>query len=492
MKRYILAIDEGTTSERVALFDTSINKIIDSHSLKITQYYPKESWVEQDANEIWNNVKSSLETIIKKHKLTQDDVIGIGITNQRETTVAWNKASGLAVTKAIVWQCKRTESYCSGLPAKTKELIKQKTGLVVDSYFSATKMRWLLSNDKDVKKSAKDGTLALGTMDSFLVYKLTGGKTFATDTTNASRTMLVDISSPFNYDEDLLKIFDINKSFLPEIKNSADNYGLAKTIIGDIPILSVIGDQQSSLIGQGCIETGKAKITYGTGGFLLVNSGLNLLKNNNLTLNTVAYSISGTTTYAIEGSIFNVGSTLEYLKNTLNLFDSYANLDNICKQAVSDQVYFLPAFSGLGAPYWSGSVKAGIYGLTLGTEKADIVKSAIESFALIVADISRYLSSLGIKIKHISADGGVSKCNYLLEFQSAILGCNVVRMAESESTSLGAIFLAGLQAGTYHKLNEISRMAIPATTFSPKATKLKASKRLAEWDKFVMSTLSNN
>lgn len=489
MKKYIIGIDEGTTSERVVLFDTTLNKIVDACGIKITQYYPKDSWVEHDANEIWNNVKSSLDTIIKKNKLTVDQIYGIGITNQRETTVAWNKTNGIPIAKAIVWQCKRTNDFCDSIPQKMKDIIKDKTGLVVDSYFSATKMKWLLENVTGAKKLASQGNLALGTIDSFLVYKLTGGKTFATDTTNASRTMLVDLTNPMQYDNDLLKYFKIPATALPEIKSSADDYGYAKTAIGDIPILAVIGDQQASLVGQGCVETGLAKMTYGTGGFLLVNSGNTLNKENKLTLNTVAYTINGHTTYAVEGSIFNVGSTLEYLKNNLNLFDSYSEIDNIITKATSDNVYFLPAFSGLGAPYWSSSALAGIYGLTLGTNKADIVKSAIESFALILADISRYLNSIGIKIKNLTTDGGVSKCNYLLEFQSAILGVNVSRMAETESTSLGAIFLAGLQSRCYQTLKEIERMVTPATTFTPRSVKLKAKQRLEEWDKFVLKNI---
>lgn len=489
MKKYIIAIDEGTTSERVVLFDTTLNKIIDSCGIKITQFYPKDSWVEHDANEIWNNVKSSLDTIIKKNKLTINDVYGIGITNQRETTVAWNKSNGMPIAKAIVWQCKRTNSFCDSISDKMKNTIKDKTGLVVDSYFSATKMKWLLENVSGAKKLANQNNLALGTIDSFLVYKLTNGKTFATDTTNASRTMLVDLSRPMEYDEELLKFFKIPRECLAEIKSSADNFGYAKTIIGDIPILSVIGDQQASLVGQGCVETGLAKMTYGTGGFLLVNSGNILTPKNKLTLNTVAYTISGHTTYAVEGSIFNVGSTLEYLKNNLNLFDSFADIDNIISKATSNSVYFIPAFSGLGAPYWSSSARAGIYGLTLGTNKADIIKSAIESFALILADISRYLGSIGIKIKSLTTDGGVSKCNYLLEFQAAILGVNVSRMAETESTSLGAIFLAGLQSGCYQTLKEVERLVTPASTFTPHSIKLKAKQRLEEWDKIILKNI---
>jgi len=485
MKRYILAIDEGTTSERVVLYDTTQNKIIAYHSHKLTQYYPQEAYVEHDAEEIWQKVHSSLETVIKQNKLKLDEIYGIGITNQRETTVAFNKTTGKPIHNAIVWQCKRTANYCEKLPQNVKEIIKDKTGLVVDSYFSATKMKWLIENVKESKLLLKTGELALGTIDSFLVYKLTGGKVFATDTTNASRTMLVDISTPFVYDDYLTSYFGVPTTCLAEIKNSADFYGYAKTSIGEIPIVSVIGDQQSSLVGQGCFKKGASKMTYGTGGFLLVNSGKDLPKENRLAINTVGYSLGGVTTYAIEGSIFNVGSSLEYLKETLNLFSSYKELDDICKQALPSSLHVLPAFSGLGSPYWDQNARGAIAGLTLGTTKAEIVKATLESFAYLVADITEYLKSVGITVKSLNADGGVSKSSYLLSLQANLLQAPVYKMEEAESTSLGTIFLTGLYTGAFKNLKELESKVCAATCFKPAITKKDNKELLSSWHAFV-------
>lgn len=485
MKRYILAIDEGTTSERVVLYDTSLNKIIAHNGNKLTQYYPKEAFVEHDAEEIWQKVKKSLETVIKENNLTLDEIYGIGITNQRETTVAFNRKTGKPIHNAIVWQCKRTAKLCDSMPATIKAKIKDKTGLVVDSYFSATKMKWIIDNVPNANSLIKSGDLALGTIDSYLVYKLTGGKVFATDTTNASRTMLVDISRPFEYDKELLRYFNIPQASLPKIKNSADYYGYAETSIGLIPILSVIGDQQSSLVGQGCFKKGSSKMTYGTGGFLLVNSGKELIKENQLAINTVGYSLGGETTYAIEGSIFNVGSSLEYLKETLNLFNSYAELDDICKQALPSSLYVLPAFSGLGAPYWNQNARGAISGLTLGTTKAEIVKATLESFAYLVADITEYLKSVGITVKSLNADGGVSKSSYLLSLQANLLQAPVFKMEEAESTSLGTIFLTGLMSGVFKSLKEIESLVTASTCFKPSITKKSNKELLASWHAFV-------
>lgn len=485
MKRYIIAIDEGTTSERVVLYDVKTNKIVAQHGKKLTQYYPKNSYVEHDAEEIWNNVNESLTAIIKENKLKLEDIYGIGITNQRETTVAWNKKTGKPICKAIVWQCKRTAAECDKIPQSMRNKIRQKTGLVVDSYFSATKMEWILNNVASAKKLAAANNLALGTIDSYLVYKLTGGTVFATDTTNASRTMLVDISKPFEYDNDLLTYFSIPRAALPTIMNSADHFGYAQTCIGEIPILSVIGDQQSSLVGQACFKKGSSKMTYGTGGFLLVNSGKDLPVDNHLAINTVGYSIAGKTTYAIEGSIFNVGSSLEYLKETLNLFNSYAELDGICKNSSSENLYFLPAFSGLGAPYWNQSARGAIYGLTLGTTKGEIVKACIESFAYLVSDIAEYLKTIGINIKSVNADGGVSKSSYLLSLQADLLQAPVYKMEEAESTSLGTIFLTGLMSGAIKSLSDISSLVKTAKTFEPNITKKVNRYLLHKWHRFV-------
>lgn len=485
MKRYIIAIDEGTTSERVVLFDTITNKIIAHNGKKITQYYPNEAWVEQDASEIWNNVKLSLEQVIKSNKLKIDEIYGIGITNQRETTIAWNRLTGEPIHNAIVWQCRRTAAMCDSIPKQVKDKIKIKTGLVVDSYFSATKMRWILDHCKEAKSLAAKNQLCFGTIDSFLIYKLTDGKVHATDTTNASRTMLVDIRHPKQFDQELINYFKIPNSSLPTILSSSDNYGFAKTSIGEIPILSCIGDQQSSLVGQGCFNKGSAKITYGTGGFLLVNCGKTLPEDNINTINTVGYTINNDTTYAIEGSIFNVGSSLEYLKDTLNLFKSYADIDNICKNCDSSSVFVLPAFTGIAAPYWSPTSRGVIAGLTLGTSKEQIVKSCVESFAYRVYDIASYLNSIKMPIKSINADGGVSRSNHLMQLQSDLLQVPVCKMTESESTSLGAVFLCGLKAGAYASLQEISTKISYSTIYKPSVKSKAIKPKIDAWKNFV-------
>ena len=476
MKKYIITIDEGTTSEKVSLFDTSKNKIIASHSLPLSTSFPQNGWVEQSADEIWEKVKTSLSQIITDNKLNSENVIGIGITNQREAVVAFNKNNGKALAPIISWQCKRTADFCNKLPQKTKDLIQDKTGLVIDSYFSATKMKWLLENNKNVIKSAKSEDLALGTIDSYLIYKLTNGTSFSTDTSNASRTMLTNLNNPFEYDSELLKFFGIKKTFLPKILNSADNFGTAQICGLQVPILSCIGDQQSSLVGQGCFNEGSAKITYGTGGFLLINHGTTPSKHNEKLLTTVAYSLGGQTIYAIEGSIFNVGSTLDFIKNHLNLFDEYKFVDTICKTNTTDGLLFFPTFSGIGAPFWNPNLRGGIYGMTLATTKEQITKATVESFVYCLQEILDYLTSIKIKVTDIRCDGGLTKNKYLLDFQASLTNIPVLKTEETESTTLGATYLAGLSAKTYSSLAEIEKLIKIANKYQP-------TKQLATYSK---------
>ena len=469
MKRYILAIDEGTTSERVVLYDTKVEKIIDFDQSKLTQYYPKNGWVEHDAEEIFNKVNASLNNLLTKHKLSPDDIFGIGITNQRETTVAWNKKTGKPISKAICWQCRRTADICNSVRKTTIQKLKEKTGLILDAYFSATKMRWILENVSKAKELEKQDLLCFGTIDSFLIYRLTKGKVFATDTTNASRTMLVDISKPFEYDPELLRYFGIKKETLPTIKNSADNFGYAETTIGQIPICSCIGDQQSSLFGQGCTEVGNAKCTYGTGAFILLNTGNKLHKENEKLLNTVAYSISNQTSYAVEGSVFNVGSALNYVKNTLGLIEEYKLINEMCKSVKdTDGVIFVPAFTGLGAPYWKSNARAQISGISFSTNKNHIVRACIESFAYSIYAIAKYLKELRIKPTELMTDGGVSNNDFLLQYQSSLLEIPVKKSTESESTSMGTIYLTGLISGAYKSISEIKSKISYSKIMKPK------------------------
>lgn len=484
MKRYIIAIDEGTTSARCVLYDTLENTIKDSVQRKFKQHYPANGWVEHDAQQIFSVVKKNLYEIIERNHLTIADIISIGITNQRETVVAWDKRTGKPIYNAIVWQCRRTANFCKTMDKKTKLYIKNKTGLILDSYFSATKMRWILLNVGGARKLAREGNLCFGTIDAFLVFKLTRGKTFATDTSNASRTLLLSLDKPLEWDDELLKIFRIPKNSLPEIKNSADNYGEAVTKFGRIPIYSVIGDQMASLFGQGCFETNDAKNTYGTGAFLLVNTGNRFIRENKKLISSVAWTIEGRTTYTIEGSVFNVGSSLNFLHEKLNLFDDFAKISDICFDAKSNNgVYFLPAFTGLGAPHWRPSERGRISGLTLSSSKEHIIRACLESFAYSISDIMEYLRAINVNICCLSVDGGVSKTDFLLQFQSDILGIPITRVKNSESTSLGTIFLSGLFAGVFKNLAQLSKKIESDQTFTPTMSALERKKNLQGWKK---------
>lgn len=490
MSQYILTIDEGTTSERVILYDTQLKQIIDSHSLPIKSYYPQAGWVEQDAEEIWQNVKTSLLYLVKKHKLTNKNTFGIGITNQREAVCSFDD-KGNQLAPIISWQCKRTTDFCDKINERTKAKIQAKTGLIMDSYFSASKMKWLLENNGTVKRALKSGSLHFGTIDSMLIYKLTGGKSFSTDTSNASRTMLVDLANPFEYDGELLKFWGLKPSYLPKVLNSVDDFGTEIITGENFKILSIIGDQQSSLIGQGAILPKTAKMTYGTGGFLLVNTGHKVVENNNKLLNTVAYSIKGKTTYAIEGSIFNCGSALNYIKNTLNMFNDYSELDKICHTTKSDGVCFFPTFTGIGAPYWNGSLRGSISEMTFDTDKNKITKATIESFAFSLQEILNELKTKKVNVKELTCDGGVSKTDYLLDLISCTAKIIVRRSSEPESTAMGATYLAMLSAGIIKSLSDITAFVSHSKTFVPDPELAGYAKRMfAYWHKKLLNRLN--
>ncbi|MBP3630067.1 MAG: glycerol kinase [Clostridia bacterium] len=492
MCQYILTIDEGTTSERVILYDTSAKKIVDSHSSPIKSFYPQAGWAEQDAEEIWQNVKTSLLHLVKKHKLSNSNTIGIGITNQREAVCSFDD-NGNQLAPVISWQCKRTTDFCDNINDRTKSKIQAKTGLIMDSYFSASKMKWLLENNENVKKALKSGNLHFGTIDTMLIYKLTDGKSFTTDTSNASRTMLVDLTKPFEYDGELLKFWGLKPAYLPKILNSVDSFG-TEVITGlNLPILSVIGDQQSSLVGQGTILPKTAKMTYGTGGFLLVNTGNKIVENNDKLLNTVAYSIKGKTTYAIEGSIFNCGSALNFIKNTLNMFNDYSELDRICHTTKSDGVCFFPTFTGIGAPYWNGNLRGSISEMTFDTDKNKITKATIESFAFSLQEILDELKAKKVNVKEITCDGGVSKTDYLLDLISCTAKIVVRRSSEPESTAMGATYLAMLSSGVIKSLSDITSLVSHSKTFEPDEELAGYAKRMyAYWHKKLLNRLQFN
>lgn len=486
-KKYILGIDEGTTSVRTVLFNTDTNKIENIEKVKFHQYYPKPGWVEHDAEEIWNATLKTLNDTIKKFNLTQDNVFGIGITNQRETTVAWNKLTNKSVCKAIVWQCRRTADFCKTI--KNKIYIKKATGLIVDAYFSATKMRWMLHHEPEVKKLAKTNNLRFGTIDAFLVSKLTNGKSFYTDVTNASRTMLYNISKNC-WDEKLLKQFGISKNWLPEIKPCSYNFGMAETICGDIPILSIIGDQQSSLFGQGCFFKGMAKCTYGTGAFILMNTGDVLDISNKKMLTTVAWKIGNKTTYALEGSVFNAGAALEW-GNRLGLFNNSRETSALAESIPSNEgVYCVPAFTGLGAPYWDPNAKGIICGITGGTTKAHVSRAILESMAYSIFDIVETMKKSNIPLKELRCDGGVSKNDFLLQFQSDITGVKLLRQESIEATVLGTIYMAGLSCGKYKNLSEISKLISFKDEFTAKMDLKEKNKLINGWHKAVKKCLT--
>ncbi|MCI5714607.1 MAG: glycerol kinase GlpK [Firmicutes bacterium] len=486
-KQYILGIDEGTTSVRTVLYDTKKHEIVNVEKIKFTQYFPKPGWVEHDPKEIWKCTEKTLNDTLKKFSLTTKDIYGIGITNQRETTVAWNKTTLESPCHAIVWQCRRTADYCSSI--KNKDEIKNRTGLIVDSYFSATKMRWMLNNVPEVRKLDRENNLCFGTIDTFLIAKLTKGKSFYTDVTNASRTMLYNIND-LKWDEKLLKQFGININSLPEVKPCNYDFGMAQTIIGEIPILSVIGDQQASLFGQGCFEKGMAKNTYGTGCFILMNIGEQSKLNNKKLLKTIAWQIDDKINYALEGSIFNAGAALEW-GNRLGLFKDSRETSALAESVGNnDGLYCVPAFTGLGAPYWDPKAKGIIYGITGGTTKAHVSRAILESMAYSTYDIIHTMESKHINIQELRVDGGVSKNDFLLQFQTNLIRVKLLRQESIEATVLGAIYMAGLNCGVFKNLKDISKHITFTSKFTPNMDEKEAKKLITGWHDAVKRCLN--
>lgn len=486
-KQYILGIDEGTTSVRTVLYDTKKHEIVNVEKIKFTQYFPKPSWVEHDPKEIWKCTEKTLNDTLKKFSLTTKDIYGIGITNQRETTVAWDKTTLESPCHAIVWQCRRTADYCSSI--KNKDDIKNRTGLIVDSYFSATKMRWMLNNVPEVRKLDRENNLCFGTIDTFLIAKLTKGKSFYTDVTNASRTMLYNIND-LKWDEKLLKQFGININSLPEVKPCNYDFGMAQTIIGEIPILSVIGDQQASLFGQGCFEKGMAKNTYGTGCFILMNIGEQSKLNNKKLLKTIAWQIDDKINYALEGSIFNAGAALEW-GNRLGLFKDSRETSALAESVGNnDGLYCVPAFTGLGAPYWDPKAKGIIYGITGGTTKAHVSRAILESMAYSTYDIIHTMESKHINVQELRVDGGVSKNDFLLQFQTNLIRVKLLRQESIEATVLGAIYMAGLNCGVFKNLKDISKHITFTSKFTPNMDEKEAKRLITGWHNAVKRCLN--
>lgn len=493
MKKFIVSIDQGTTSTRTILFDLA-GKPIYTSQLEFTQYFPKSGWVEHNPEEIWSTTKKTLKSVIDKAKRLRGNILAIGITNQRETTVLWDKKTGKPVYNAIVWQDRRQAEFCAKLKKQNKEtIIFNKTGLFIDSYFSGTKIKWILDNVHLARKLMKKKQLLFGTIDSFLIWRLTKGKVHATDATNASRTMIYNISSN-KWDDTILKILKIDKHILPEVKNCADDYGSTHpAVIGkSIPITGVVGDQQSAAIGQCCFEPGSLKSTYGTGAFVLLNTGNKKIYSKNRLLTTIAYRIKGKTTYAMEGSIFIAGAGVQWLRDKMKFFKKATETEKIVKLLKdNNNVYLVPAFTGLGAPYWNENARGVLSGLTRDTGPKQIVRAVIESVAYQTYDLFEAMKRDGLRPKVVKVDGGMVMNNWFTQFLSNVVNVKVLRPKVQETTALGAAFMAGLQIGAYKSLKDISNKWSLDRKFSPKMKNKIRNALIKGWLKVIKRTLIN-
>ena len=486
MGKYILALDQGTTSSRAILFDREQN-ILGVAQKELTQYYPQEGWVEQDAMEIWSTQYGVMMEAIARSGVEPAEIAAIGITNQRETTILWDRATGRPLHNAIVWQCRRTAELVDQLRSDgLEEHIRAVTGLLPDAYFSATKLKWLLDHVEGAREKAARGEVLFGTVDSWLVWKLTGGAVHVTDVTNASRTMLFDIHR-LDWDDTLLEALDIPRSVLPEVRSSSEIYGYTDIQGVRIPIAGMAGDQQAALFGQGCFSPGDAKNTYGTGCFLLMNTGDTPCESRNGLLTTIAVGLNGKVEYALEGSVFVGGAVIQWLRDELRFFPDSRDAEYYARKAPDNGgVYLVPAFTGLGAPYWDMYARGMLIGLTRGTRREHITRAAQESIAYQVADLARAMEAdTGVPLTSLKADGGASRDGFLMQFQADILGRAVLRPAIRETTALGAAYLAGLAAGVWESREELSRLWRCDTTFSPAMDARHRECLLADWHRAV-------
>lgn len=491
MKQYILAIDQGTTSSRAILFNKK-GEIVASAQKEFPQYFPKPGWVEQDANEIWLSVMSVYMEVLVKAKVSAEEIAAMGITNQRETAIVWDKTTGEPIYHAVVWQSRQTTDICKELTEAGKEqMIREKTGLLIDPYFSATKVKWILEHVEGAKEKAERGELLFGTVDSFLVYKLTGGKVHATDYSNASRTLLYNIYD-LDWDDELLALFDIPRSMMPEVRPSGGDFGVTegKFFETGIPIRGIAGDQQAALFGQTCFEPGMAKNTYGTGCFMLMNTGEKPAKSEHGLLTTIAWGLDGKVEYALEGSVFVAGSAIQWLRDGLKMIESAPESEAVAATVEdSDGVYVVPAFVGLGAPYWKPDAKGAIFGLTRGTTKAHFVRATLDALAYQSTDIIQAMMlDSGIELQKLKVDGGAVKNNLLMQFQSDILNVPVERPMISETTALGAAYLAGLSVGFWQSKEELRANYLVDETFMPTIDEEKRKELLKGWKRAVKAT----
>ncbi len=487
MEKFILSLDQGTTSSRAIVFDRN-GLPVSTVQKEFSQFYPKPGWVEHDAEEIWSTQVGVAHEVITKAGLTSADIAAIGITNQRETTVVWNRKTGKPIYNAIVWQDRRTAAFCDQLKSEGKSrMILEKTGLIIDAYFSATKVRWILDNVKDARKMAEEGQLAFGTIDSWLVWNLTRGGLHITDVSNASRTMLFNINT-LEWDEELLKIFNIPASMLPEVRSSSEVYGKSiGQFVTEIPIAGIAGDQQAALFGQMCIEPGMVKNTYGTGCFMMMNVGTKPIESKNKLLTTIAWRIGNETQYALEGSIFIGGAVVQWLRDSLGVIKKSEDVEALATSVKnSDGVYFVPAFAGLGAPHWNQHARGTMVGLTRGSTAAHIARAAIDSIAYQTLEVLLAMQNdSGINILELRVDGGATVNNQLMQFQSDLLQTKVVRPKITETTALGAAYLAGLAVKYWSDINEIKHQWQIDRTFSPKIEANETISLVKGWNRAV-------
>ncbi|GLI18668.1 glycerol kinase 2 [Tepidanaerobacter syntrophicus] len=493
MSKYIMALDQGTTSSRAIIFDEN-GLIKGVTNREFTQIYPKPGWVEHDAMEIWGSQIGVAKEVLLKCGLAVHDIAAIGITNQRETTVVWDKNTGKPVYNAIVWQCRRTASICDELKERgLTEKIREKTGLVVDAYFSGTKIKWILDNVEGAREKAEKGDLLFGNIDTWLIWNLTGGKVHVTDYSNASRTMLFNIHT-LDWDEDILKELNIPKNMLPKVMPSSCVYGYTTTEIfgGEVPIAGVAGDQQAALFGQACYSAGMAKNTYGTGCFMLMNTGEKAVESKHGLLTTIAWGVDGKVEYALEGSIFIAGAVIQWLRDELRVLDNAAQSEELAMKVEDNNgVYLVPAFVGLGAPYWDMYARGAILGLTRGAKREHIVRAALESICYQTRDVLEAMQQdSGITLKNLKVDGGAVANNFLMQFQADILGVPVDRPKVIETTALGAAYLAGLAVGYWKDKNDISSKWQIDKTFRPQMETETKERLYAGWKKAVKRSMN--
>ncbi len=492
MKKFIISIDQGTTSSRVILFNTK-GRIEFVSQYEFKQYFPKNGWVEHNPNEIWSTTLKALKNVINKANKIRGHIISIGITNQRETTILWNKKTGKPIYNAIVWQDRRTQEYCKKLKNKKYENdFRKKTGLFIDPYFSATKVRWILDNVKQSKKLLKSNNLLFGTVDTFLIWKLTKGKQHLTEATNASRTMLFNINNN-KWDHEILKKLNIPKSILPEVKNSADDFGKTdKKIIGkEIPISAVLGDQQAAAVGQTCFDKGSIKSTYGTGAFVIMNTGSKKINSKNKLLTTICYRLNNKTTYALEGSIFIAGAGIQWLRDKMKLIKKAPETEKIARSSnINDGIFVVPAFSGMGAPYWRPDARGLITGLTRDSNWQSLVRATVESVAYQSYDLFNAMNKDGLKPRIVKIDGGMVANNWFSQFLSDTINLKVIRPKVLETTALGVALFAGYQVGEFKSLNQIKNIWQKDKAFSPKIKNSLRNQLLQGWKLAIKKTLA--